>query len=85
MTWQRRKQQAEIEVFSPAIQAPLLIRCRPRRLPAPETVRSATVRLPPLSSWSPLLCTILHMLWKTKYPDSDIYWEDFDNKYHFSC
>ncbi|CAF2120179.1 unnamed protein product [Brassica napus] len=66
MTWQRRKQQAEIDVFSPAIQAPLLlthlpiwsrysIRRRPRRPPAPEMVRSATVRLPPLSSRSPEL------------------------------
>ncbi|AEE82150.1 putative sucrose synthetase [Arabidopsis thaliana] len=30
-------------------------------------------------------CTIAHALEKTKYPDSDIYWKDFDNKYHFSC
>ncbi|KAF3542841.1 hypothetical protein DY000_02000773 [Brassica cretica] len=34
-----------------------------------------------------LLCSvyyIAHALEKTKYPDSDIYWEDLDNKYHFS-
>ncbi|KFK30802.1 hypothetical protein AALP_AA6G027800 [Arabis alpina] len=30
-------------------------------------------------------CTIAHALEKTKYPDSDIYWKDFDEKYHFSC
>ncbi|KAL1805017.1 hypothetical protein DCAR_0830804 [Daucus carota subsp. sativus] len=29
-------------------------------------------------------CTIAHALEKTKYPDSDIYWEKFDKKYHFS-
>jgi len=30
-------------------------------------------------------CNIAHALEKTKYPDSDIYWEKFDEKYHFSC
>jgi len=30
-------------------------------------------------------CTIAHALEKTKYPDSDIYWKNFDEKYHFSC
>lgn len=30
-------------------------------------------------------CTIAHALEKTKYPDSDIYWKNFDDKYHFSC
>ncbi|ERN00657.1 hypothetical protein AMTRI_Chr13g117070 [Amborella trichopoda] len=30
-------------------------------------------------------CTIAHALEKTKYPDSDIYWRKFDEKYHFSC
>ncbi|XP_047308751.1 sucrose synthase-like [Impatiens glandulifera] len=29
-------------------------------------------------------CTIAHALEKTKYPDSDIYWKKFDEKYHFS-
>ncbi|KAI3786419.1 hypothetical protein L1987_40084 [Smallanthus sonchifolius] len=29
-------------------------------------------------------CTIAHALEKTKYPDSDIYWKNFDEKYHFS-
>ncbi|GAA0166644.1 hypothetical protein LIER_21754 [Lithospermum erythrorhizon] len=29
-------------------------------------------------------CTIAHALEKTKYPDSDIYWNKFDEKYHFS-
>ncbi|CAI8589699.1 unnamed protein product [Vicia faba] len=29
-------------------------------------------------------CTIAHALEKTKYPDSDIYWKKFDDKYHFS-
>ncbi|CAI9286181.1 unnamed protein product [Lactuca saligna] len=29
-------------------------------------------------------CTIAHALEKTKYPDSDIYWKQFDEKYHFS-
>lgn len=31
-----------------------------------------------------LQCTIAHALEKTKYPDSDIYWKTFDDKYHFS-
>ncbi|KAL8459936.1 hypothetical protein ACS0TY_031734 [Phlomoides rotata] len=30
-------------------------------------------------------CTIAHALEKTKYPDSDIYLKNFDDKYHFSC
>ncbi|KAH9549963.1 hypothetical protein CY35_10G047200 [Sphagnum magellanicum] len=30
-------------------------------------------------------CTIAHALEKTKYPDSDIYWKSFEEKYHFSC
>lgn len=30
-------------------------------------------------------CTIAHALEKTKYPDSDIYWRRFEDKYHFSC
>ncbi|KAK4355656.1 hypothetical protein RND71_024627 [Anisodus tanguticus] len=30
-------------------------------------------------------CTIAHALEKTKYPDSDIYWKKFEEKYHFSC
>ncbi|KAF9688120.1 hypothetical protein SADUNF_Sadunf02G0164200 [Salix dunnii] len=30
-------------------------------------------------------CNIAHALEKTKYPDSDIYWKKFDDKYHFSC
>ncbi|KAK4757884.1 hypothetical protein SAY87_019185 [Trapa incisa] len=30
-------------------------------------------------------CTIAHALEKTKYPDSDIYWKNFEEKYHFSC
>ncbi|XP_073314494.1 sucrose synthase 2-like [Primulina huaijiensis] len=29
-------------------------------------------------------CTIAHALEKTKYPDSDIYWQKFEDKYHFS-
>ncbi|CAL5184654.1 unnamed protein product [Lathyrus oleraceus] len=29
-------------------------------------------------------CTIAHALEKTKYPESDIYWKKFDDKYHFS-
>lgn len=29
-------------------------------------------------------CTIAHALEKTKYPDSDIYWKNYDEKYHFS-
>ncbi|KAI5058557.1 hypothetical protein GOP47_0026727 [Adiantum capillus-veneris] len=30
-------------------------------------------------------CNIAHALEKTKYPDSDIYWKSFEEKYHFSC
>ncbi|XP_031485209.1 sucrose synthase 4-like isoform X2 [Nymphaea colorata] len=30
-------------------------------------------------------CTIAHGLEKTRYPDSDIYWRKYDNRYHFSC
>ncbi|KAL5983688.1 Sucrose synthase 2 [Asimina triloba] len=30
-------------------------------------------------------CTIAHALEKTKYPDSDTYWKEFEDKYHFSC
>ncbi|KAI8574775.1 hypothetical protein RHMOL_Rhmol01G0380200 [Rhododendron molle] len=30
-------------------------------------------------------CTIAHALEKTKYPDSDIYWKNFEDKYHFSA
>ncbi|KAL8160911.1 hypothetical protein V2J09_012400 [Rumex salicifolius] len=30
-------------------------------------------------------CTIAHALEKTKYPNSDIYWKNFEEKYHFSC
>ncbi len=30
-------------------------------------------------------CNIAHALEKTKYPDSDIYWQKFEEKYHFSC
>ncbi|KAL5701086.1 sucrose synthase [Ranunculus cassubicifolius] len=30
-------------------------------------------------------CNIAHALEKTKYPDSDIYWRKFEEKYHFSC
>jgi len=29
-------------------------------------------------------CNIAHALEKTKYPDSDIYWKNFEEKYHFS-
>ncbi|XP_034227558.1 sucrose synthase 3 isoform X2 [Prunus dulcis] len=29
-------------------------------------------------------CTIAHALEKTKYPESDIYWKKFEDKYHFS-
>ncbi|XP_047310735.1 sucrose synthase-like [Impatiens glandulifera] len=29
-------------------------------------------------------CTIAHALEKTKYPDSDLNWKKFDDKYHFS-
>lgn len=32
-----------------------------------------------------LQCTIAHALEKTKYPDSDIYWKNFEDKYHFSA
>lgn len=30
-------------------------------------------------------CTIAHALEKTKYPESDTYWKNFEEKYHFSC
>eukprot|EP00850_Spirogloea_muscicola_P009246 SM000051S17606 [mRNA] locus=s51:737018:741274:+ [translate_table: standard] len=30
-------------------------------------------------------CNIAHALEKTKYPDSDIYWQKYEEKYHFSC
>ncbi|KAM0947640.1 putative sucrose synthase [Dioscorea sansibarensis] len=30
-------------------------------------------------------CNIAHALEKTKYPDSDIYWKNYEDKYHFSC
>ncbi|KAG6518592.1 sucrose synthase 4-like isoform X2 [Zingiber officinale] len=30
-------------------------------------------------------CNIAHALEKTKYPDSDIYWKKYEEKYHFSC
>ncbi|KAK9282334.1 hypothetical protein L1049_005248 [Liquidambar formosana] len=30
-------------------------------------------------------CNIAHALEKTKYPDSDIYWKQYEDKYHFSC
>ncbi|OVA13426.1 Sucrose synthase [Macleaya cordata] len=30
-------------------------------------------------------CNIAHALEKTKYPDSDIYWRKYEEKYHFSC
>ncbi|KAF8025920.1 hypothetical protein BT93_F2676 [Corymbia citriodora subsp. variegata] len=30
-------------------------------------------------------CTIAHALEKTKYPESDLYWKKFEEKYHFSC
>ncbi|KAL2935257.1 Sucrose synthase [Bienertia sinuspersici] len=29
--------------------------------------------------------TIAHPLERTKYPNSDIYWKSFEEKYHFSC
>ncbi|KAL5785164.1 hypothetical protein ACOSQ2_007556 [Xanthoceras sorbifolium] len=29
-------------------------------------------------------CNIAHALEKTKYPDSDIYWKKYEDKYHFS-
>ncbi|XP_021861655.2 sucrose synthase [Spinacia oleracea] len=31
------------------------------------------------------MCTIAHALEKTKYPNSDVYWKKFEDKYHFSC
>ncbi|XP_021716118.1 sucrose synthase-like [Chenopodium quinoa] len=31
------------------------------------------------------MCTIAHALEKTKYPNSDVYWKEFEDKYHFSC
>ncbi len=39
------------------------------------------------ASWLFVLfqCNIAHALEKTKYPDSDIYWQKFEEKYHFSC
>ena len=30
-------------------------------------------------------CNIAHTLEKTKYPDSDIYWKKYEDKYHFTC
>jgi len=30
-------------------------------------------------------CNIAHALEKTKYPDSDIFWKRYEEKYHFSC
>lgn len=30
-------------------------------------------------------CNIAHALEKTKYPDSDIYWRNYEKKYHFTC
>jgi sucrose synthase len=30
-------------------------------------------------------CNIAHALEKTKYQDADIYWRDYEEKYHFSC
>lgn len=38
-----------------------------------------------LSFDSTFQCTIAHALEKTKYPESDIFWKKFDEKYHFSC
>lgn len=29
-------------------------------------------------------CNIAHALEKTKYPESDLYWRKFEDKYHFS-
>jgi len=29
-------------------------------------------------------CNIAHALEKTKYPESDIYWRNHEDKYHFS-
>ena len=31
------------------------------------------------------LCTIAHALEKTKYLNSDLFWEENDDQYHFSC
>lgn len=36
-------------------------------------------------SWFYAQCNIAHALEKTKYPDSDLYWKKYDEKYHFSC
>ncbi|KAL7220733.1 hypothetical protein ACSBR2_013593 [Camellia fascicularis] len=30
-------------------------------------------------------CNIAHALEKTKYPNSDLYWRKYEDKYHFSC
>ncbi|KAF3323469.1 sucrose synthase 2 [Carex littledalei] len=30
-------------------------------------------------------CTIAHALEKTKYPNSDLYWKNLEDHYHFSC
>ena len=30
-------------------------------------------------------CTIAHALEKSKYPNSDLFWEEQDDQYHFSC
>ncbi|KAL8214870.1 hypothetical protein R6Q57_004319 [Mikania cordata] len=30
-------------------------------------------------------CNIAHALEKSKYPDSDLYWKKYEEKYHFSC
>ncbi|KMZ65710.1 Sucrose synthase [Zostera marina] len=30
-------------------------------------------------------CTIAHALEKTKYPNSDLYWKNKEDQYHFSC
>jgi sucrose synthase len=30
-------------------------------------------------------CNIAHALEKTKYPGSDIFWQNYEEKYHFSC
>ena len=38
-----------------------------------------------MNKLSCLQCTIAHALEKTKYPESDIYWKKFEEKYHFSC
>lgn len=38
-----------------------------------------------INNFGLLQCTIAHALEKTKYPDSDIYWKKFEDKYHFSC